>query len=380
MDDENIRHIKRRGSMDRFLDDLMDNLNELGFGRPRQRRNRGNGRDDGGGGSSNDKGIMPILMIALAVAVLYGAFSSFYTIQPHQRGVITRFGQYVRTVDNGLHFMIPFGVDNVTKVEISSQPMTFGYQERTLDRRMLRSGKNRINKESLMLTGDLNVAEVEWKVEYRVSDPRLFLFSARDPLRNIKDLSLSIMRRVVGNRSVSSVLTTDRIGIAVEAKELTQELLDKYNLGVTIVTLKLQGVNPPDEVKPAFNEVNEAKQEQEETINNAEKEYNRVIPEARGKAEQQIADAEGYAVSVLNKAKGASERFRSVYESYRRSPTVTRKRLYLETVEEIMSSLSQVTIVDSNLRGILPLYQNPSQLQSFLNQDNRESEEQGGRR
>ena len=157
------------------------------------------------------------------------------------------------------------------------------------------------------------------------------------------------------------------------------QLKHKYNLGVTIVTLKLQGVNPPDEVKPAFNEVNEAKQEQEETINNAEKEYNRVIPEARGKAEKQIADAEGYAVSILNKAKGESARFRSVYESYRKAPTVTRKRLYLEAVEEIMSSLSQVTIVDSNLRGILPLYQNPSQLQSLLNQGSSDLE-QGGKR
>ena len=180
------------------------------------------------------------------------------------------------------------------------------------------------------------------------------------------------MRRVVGNRSVSSVLTTDRIAIAVEAKELTQALIDKYELGINIVTLKLQDVNPPDEVKPAFNEVNVAKQEQEETINNAEKEYNRIIPEARGKADKQIADAQGYAISTLNKARGESQRFASVYASYSKSPEVTKKRLYLETVEEVMTSLSRITVVDSDLKGIIPLYHKPDALQDFIGDDNKE--------
>lgn len=370
MDDDNIRPInKHKSPGEKVLEDLSNYLSGLGFGKGGS-GNGGSYTDRGGSrGSGKDNSFFSLLVIILFILVGYGAFSSFYTIQPHERGVVTRFGQFVKTVDNGLHFKIPFGVDDVVKVPISSQPMTFGYRERAMDRRITRTSKDKINEESIMLTGDLNVANVEWKIEYRVSDPRLFLFSARDPVRNIRDLSLSIMRRVVGNRSVSSVLTTDRIAIAVEAKELTQELIDKYNLGLNIVTLKLQDVNPPDEVKPAFNEVNVAKQEQEETINNAEKKYNRIIPEARGKAEKQIADAQGYAISVLNKAKGESARFTSVYMAYRKSPNVTKKRLYLETIEDVMTSLSQITIVDSNLKGIIPLYQKPEILKDFIDEN-----------
>lgn len=372
MDDDNVRPINRhRSPGDKIMDEINNFLNELGFGRVgggnRRRSSNGSGR-----GGSSDGSFMSVVMIVLFILVGYGAFSSFYTVQPHERGVVTRFGEYVKTVDNGLHFKIPFGVDDIVKVPISSQPMSFGYRERAMERRITRTSKDKINEESIMLTGDLNVANVEWKIEYRVSDPRLFLFSARDPVRNINDLSLSIMRRVVGNRSVSSVLTTDRIAIAVEAKKLTQELIDKYRLGITIVTLKLQDVNPPDEVKPAFNEVNVAKQEQEETINNAEKEYNRIIPEARGKADKQIADAQGYAVSILNKARGESQRFASVYASYRKSPEVTKKRLYLETVEDVMTSLSRITVVDSDLKGIIPLYQKPDMMQDFLGDDKKE--------
>lgn len=370
MDDDNVRPINRyRGPGDKILDEINNFLHELGFGRVGGGSRR---RSNGSGSSGSEGNFAAVLVVILLIAVGYGAFSSFYTVQPHERGVVTRFGEYVRTVDNGLHFKIPFGVDDVVKVPISSQPMSFGYRERARERRITRTSKDKINEESIMLTGDLNVANVEWKIEYRVSDPRMFLFSARDPVRNINDLSLSIMRRVVGNRSVSSVLTTDRIAIAVEAKELTQELIDKYKLGISIVTLKLQDVNPPDEVKPAFNEVNVAKQEQEETINNAEKEYNRIIPEARGKADQRIADAQGYAVSILNKARGESQRFASVYVSYRKSPKVTRKRLYLETVEDVMTSLAQITVVDSNLKGIIPLYQKPAMLRDFIGDDKKE--------
>ena len=366
MDDDNVRPINRhRSPGDKILDEINTFLNELGFGRV-------GGSGSGSGRRSSNGSFVPLLMIILLILVGYGAFSSFYTVQPHERGVVTSFGEYVKTVDNGLHFKIPFGVDDVVKVPISSQPMSFGYRERAMERRITRTSKDKINEESIMLTGDLNVATVEWKIEYRVSDPRLFLFSARDPVRNINDLSLSIMRRVVGNRSVSSVLTTDRIAIAVEAKKLTQELIDQYQLGITIVTLKLQDVNPPDEVKPAFNEVNVAKQEQEETINNAEKEYNRIIPEARGKADKQIANAQGYAISTLNKARGESQRFASVYASYRKSPEVTKKRLYLETVEDVLTSLSHITIVDSDLKGIIPLYQKPDMLQDFIGNDKKE--------
>lgn len=210
-----------------------------------------------------------------------------------------------------------------------------------------------------MLTGDLNVADVEWIVQYRISDPWKFLFHARDVQKNIRDISMSIMRRVVGDRLVGEILTTGRIEIADEARKLTQEVLDKYDMGITVAAVVLQDVTPPEVVKAAFNDVNAAKQEQEKAINVAEREYNNVIPEAKGKAEQVIADAGGFAVSLINRAKGDATNFNSRLVEYRRAPDVTRRRLYVEAMEEIFSNLDRLVIVDSKVRGVLPLYSSP---------------------
>lgn len=301
------------------------------------------------------KGGMPssrfLVLIAAAVVAALAALSSIYTVGPDQKAVVLRLGRYAATQGPGLHFRLPFGIDQVVKLP------TERILHESFGSRADRSGERVVEQEASMLTGDLNVANVEWIVQYKISDPRKFLFNTRDVRKNLRDVSQSVLRRVVGDRMVSEVLTTGRVEIADDAKRLTQEVLDHYDAGIRVLAVKLQDVNPPPSVQPAFNEVNAAKQEQEKVINEAEREYNRVIPAARGKAEEQIRNAEGYAARVLNHAKGDAARFRQVLAAYRTAPQVTRTRLYLETLEEIYGRFQQLTIVDKGVQGLLPVFQ-----------------------
>lgn len=294
------------------------------------------------------------LRVAAVIVLVAAVFSTFYTVQPQEQAVVLRFGRYVSTHGPGLNLKLPFGVDQVIKVrtEVVHQE-EFGFRRGEGE---LPSEEEAFEKESLTLTGDLNVAVVKWIVQYKVADPRHFLFNTREVIKNLRDVSQSVLRRVVGDRTVSEVLTTGRVEIADEAQRLTQEVLDRYGTGVRIVAVKLQDVNPPVPVRPAFNEVNAAKQDQEKMINQAESEYNRVIPEARGKAEQQIRDAEGYATAAVKRAEGDADRFRRMLAAYRAAPAVTRTRLYMETVEELYSRFKEVTIVDKGVAGVVPVF------------------------
>lgn len=303
------------------------------------------------------EGIVPAKLFLAgvgAVLALLMALSAFYTVDPEEKAVVLRFGRYVSTEGPGLHFRLPFGVDQVVKIPTERiLHENFGFRVEG-DRNS--QGTDAAEDESLMLTGDLNVANVEWIVQYKISDPKKFLFNARDVRKNMRDISQSVLRRVVGDRTVSEVLTTGRAEISDDSKRLTQEVLDRYDVGVTIMAVQLQDVNPPQAVRPAFNEVNSAKQEQEKKINEAEREYNRVIPAARGKAEQEVRTAEGYAMKVVNRATGDADRFRNVLRAYQTSPSVTRTRLYLETVEELFSRFKDITIVDKGVQGLLPVF------------------------
>ncbi len=290
-------------------------------------------------------------MIIVGLIVIAGAFTSFYTVQPEEEAVLIRLGNYVTTTTPGLHFKVPFGIDKVIKVKTTKvHQREFGFRKNS------RTGYGNFDDESLMLTGDLNVADVQWVVQFSISDPYKFLFKTSSPERNIRDVSESIMRRVVGDRLVTEVLTTGRVEIADNARVLMQELLDKYDMGVSIKAVKLQDVNPPDSVKPSFNEVNEAKQEQEKVINQAEEAYNKVIPEARGKADKMIQEAEAYGEEKINRAKGDAAKFADVLRAYKKAPVVTRKRIYLETMEEIFSHFEDITIVDPKVKGLLPVF------------------------
>lgn len=298
-----------------------------------------------------------VKFILLALFLLLGAYTSFYTVQPSEEAVVTRFGRYDRTTPPGLHFLAPFGIEVATKVKTKLVlQQEFGFRTRNVGTHVTNYSQSDFEKESLMLTGDLNVADVEWIVQYQISDPQKYLFAAQDPQRNIRDVSEAIMRRVVGDRTVNEVLTTGRVEIAGDAQRLTQEVLDKYDIGVRVITVKLQDVNPPDMVKPSFNEVNAAKQEQEKAINMAEEAYNKVIPEARGKAEETISHAEGYASAVVNRAQGDSSRFLLTLKEYRQAPEVTRTRIYIETMQELFGRFKNLTIVDDKVKGLMPVF------------------------
>ncbi len=308
--------------------------------------------------SQFSKGFVPFLGVVILVIAV---FSCFYTVEPDEEAVVIRLGRYVNTNQPGLHFKIPFGVDKVIKVKTKQiLQQEFGFRTSNVEVRRTQYSNTNFDTESLMLTGDLNVADVEWAVQYQISDPFKFLFQMSEPIRNIRDVSESIMRRVVGDRLVGEVLTTGRAEIATEAKTLMQEVLNHYDMGVRILSVKLQDVNPPEKVKPSFNDVNAAKQEQEKMINQAEEAYNRVIPQARGEAEQTIAESEGYAAAAINRALGDAEKFSSVLEEFRRAPEVTKKRLYLESMEKLYKRFKEITIVDEKVKGLLPVYQGVS--------------------
>lgn len=294
-------------------------------------------------------------LVAGLVLLLIVLFTSFYTIDPEEVGVVTRFGRYARTTEPGLHLKIPFLVERVQKVPVQRQlKEEFGF--RTVNPGVRSEFTTRgLEEESNMLTGDLNAAVVEWVVQYRVVDPYRFLFRVRNVQETFRAMSEAVMRQVVGDRTVNEILTVGRAEVASEVLLGLQALADQYETGIKVEQVVLQDVNPPDPVKPSFNEVNQAQQERERLVNQAQSEYNRIIPRARGEAEQVIAAAEGYALERVNHARGDSARFTSLYEAYRRAPDVTRRRIYLETMGRILPQAQRKVIVDEDLRSVLPL-------------------------
>jgi membrane protease subunit HflK len=295
-----------------------------------------------------------MLAIAGAVVVLILLFTTFYQVQPEEVGVVVRLGQYVRTTDPGLRMKIPF-VEQVFKIPVQRQlKEEFGFRTEDAGVRSTFSEAD-FTGESIMLTGDLNVAVVEWIVQYRVSDPYLYLFKVRNVTDTFRAMNEAVMRQVVGDRTVTEVLTIGRQAIETRVEELLREMTMQYEMGITIEQVVLQDVNPPDPVKPSWDEVNQAQQQRDRMINEARAEYNKVIPLARGEAEQAVLEAEGYGLNRVNRAEGESARFRSVHDAYRRAPDVTRRRLYLETMERVMPRMGAKLLLDPAARGIVPL-------------------------
>ena len=296
---------------------------------------------------------IPVAIIVLFILV--GLRSLIYSIGPDEVGVIQRFGKFIGLSSPGLHVKIPFGVDMVTPIKVEKVLKDeFGFRTMESGVRTTYSARN-YEEESLMLTGDLNILDVRWIVQFKIKDPVKLLFATRRPEDNIHDISEVVMRRFVGDYSVDEVLTTKREEIDDLAQQEIQRILDTYNVGVQIVTIKLLDVNPPEKVKPAFNEVNEAKQEKEKMINQAWEAYNKVIPKAKGTAEKTIREAEGYATDKINRAKGESERFLATLKEYKKEPDITKKRLYLETLMQVLPNAKEKYIIDSQQKSILPL-------------------------
>ncbi|MCG6118601.1 MAG: FtsH protease activity modulator HflK [Aquimonas sp.] len=323
---------------------------------------RGSRAGGGGGGTPQMPQLPkpPLGMIAAGAAVviaLWGVSSVFYTVQPEERAVVKRFGEVVKIADPGLHFKLPFGVDAVQLVATERVlKQEFGF--RSLDSRggeATQYSSQDFPEESLMLSGDLNIIDVSWVVQYRISDPMKFIYSMREPTRTLRDISESVMRRAVGNRLGSEVLTTGREQIGVLVRKEVQEALDQYQTGIHVMTVELQDVLPPRAVQPAFNEVNEARQERERMINEAQKQANQQLPLARGQANRAIAEAEGYATERVNQALGETARFSSILTEYRVAPEVTRTRMYLETLNEMLPNVGSVVVQQKGAMPPVPL-------------------------
>jgi membrane protease subunit HflK len=292
----------------------------------------------------------------LILIILLLPWFSFVQVGPEELGVITRFGKYVREVEPGLNAKIPI-FEKIRKVPVERQQKEeFGFRTISSGIRSeyTRSG---VTDESLMLTGDLNLADVEWVVQYRISDAYSYLFKVRDPVNSLRDISEAVMREIVGNRTVNEVLTVGRTEIALEVQRVTQEICNDYSLGIKIEQVVLQDVNPPDLVKDAFNAVNQAQQEKETLINQAKSEYNKIIPWARGQADETINKAEGYATERINNAMGEATRFNALYSEYVKAPDVTKRRIYLETMRTAIPKLGHKIITDGKGNNILPLLQ-----------------------
>jgi membrane protease subunit HflK len=304
----------------------------------------------------------PFIVIAGVAVLLIFLWSSWFTVQPEETAVVQRFGKIVRTAEPGLHFKLPYGIETVRLVPTARVlKEEFGFRslastpgQRTQYSGNQPSGNQTYKTESLMLTGDLNVIDVQWILQYRIEDPIRYLFHVRDTRQTIRDITEAVMRRVVGNRLGSDVLTVGRVGVSTTVKEEIQLILSAYETGVRLVTVELQDVTPPDPVKPAFNEVNEARQDKERTINQAEEQVNRELPKAGGEAARSVREAEGYAIERVNRARGEASRFQAILAEYQQAPEVTRRRLHLEALGRFMTDMKGLYIVDSDQKAMVP--------------------------
>ena len=298
-----------------------------------------------------------VLFAILGLIVLGVLATSYYTVEADEIAVVLMFGKSVRQAEPGLHFKLPLGIERAINVPVRKVfKEEFGF-------RTLRAGVRTqydtrdYSDESLLLTGDLNIADVEWVVQYKIKDPKTFLFFVRNPRQTLRDLSESVMSRIIGDRTVTEVLTVGRIEIAAVVEEHLQELLDLYQTGLDVASVTLQDVNPPEQVKAAFNAVNEAKQEKERLINEAWRDYNQSVPKSKGLAAQKISEAQGYALKRVNEAQGDADRFKSIRSEYQKAKEVTRRRLYLEAMREVLPQVKEIYVIDGEVNAPIPILQ-----------------------
>lgn len=297
---------------------------------------------------------MPIAALALLALLVLAGVNSYYTVEPQETAVVKRFGKFVYTRGAGLHFKIPLGVDHVQKV-VTGRVLQREYGYRTLQpENRSRPASRGYEEESIMLSGDLNVVDLQWTVQYKVEEPVSYLFRVHDVEGTLDDISQSVIRRIVGNRYSDDVLTVGRASIAEHARVEIQNIMDQYQSGLRVVTVQLQNVNPPQAVRGAFNEVNESQQEKERMINEAQEAYNQRIPRAQGQARQTITQAEGYALERVNRAEGEARRFNDILTAYEKAPDVTRRRMYIEAFETLSNKVERLYVLDQKQSSILP--------------------------
>lgn len=295
-----------------------------------------------------------IIRGVIALLVVIGIFSCFSSVPADSEGILIRLGRYQGTVKPGLRFKLPWGIDQLVIIPVERQlKLEFGFA--TKGARNPDQASQEPEAEQSMVTGDLNMALVEWVIQYRIDTPKQYLFMVMEPGETLRDASESVMREVVGDRTVDEVLTIGRQDIENETLLRLKKLTELYGLGVTIMQVQLKDVHPPRGVQASFNEVNQAQQEKEQMINMANGEYNKAVPKARGEADQRLRGAEGYALQRVNEAQGDADRFNALFREYSKAPEVTRQRLYLEVMGTVLPALERKVILDERAGQLLPL-------------------------
>ncbi len=295
-----------------------------------------------------------IIMLILIIVIIAGVKTGFYMVDATEQAVITRFGRYDKTVGPGLHYKIPFGIDKNYNVPVRVvQTEQFGFQ--TIKAGETNEYKNNITDESTMLTGDLNIIDVEWIIQYHIIDPKAWLFNVKNKRQTIRDISRAVINTLVGDRAILSIMGSERNSIETKGLELMNSNYKQLGLGIKVNTVKLQNIVPPKGVQDAFEDVNKSIQDMNRLINEGKEAYNAEIPKAQGEADQTILVAQGYATERVNKAKGDVSRFNSVYEEYKKAPKVTRERIYLETMESVFGNQKNATLIDGKLNNMLPI-------------------------
>jgi membrane protease subunit HflK len=300
------------------------------------------------------KFIFPVLVIVFIVVTGYTAF---YTVKANEEAVILRFGRYTETAGPGLHTKIPYGIDRVLKGEVKriyNEEFGFRTEQRGFSS-MVNYDYPETAEEKLMLTGDLNCAEVHWVIRYKIKTLEEYFFNVRNVRETIRGTSQAVMRTLIGDRSIDEVLTIGRTDIEQKARDDIQKALNGYKCGIDIQTVLLKGVDPPAPVKDAFNAVNQAIQIRDKIINDAEGQKNKILPAAEGKKEQVIRESEGYRIRRINEASGDTKAFLAVYEEYQKAEDVTRRRLFLETMSKIIPKCEKLYIIDKDVKGFLPM-------------------------
>lgn len=306
--------------------------------------------------SGGPRGVIVLAVLAVLALTGLGAWTAYYTVPSDSVAVVQRFGKYLKEVPPGLHFKLPLGIDAATIVPVKRQlKQEFGFATPGATDPYQSPHPQDATRETQMVTGDLNAALVEWVVQYRISDPFKFLFDVRDPSQTLRDVSESVMREVVGDRTVDEVITIGRQEIETEALTKMQALSTKYAMGISIDQVQLKNINPPQPVQESFNEVNQAQQEKEKLINEARRDYNKVIPLAEGQKDQRIREADGYRLKRINEAEGDVARFSALLAEYSKAPEVTRRRIYIETLQDVMPGIRSKIIIDEQTRSLLPL-------------------------
>jgi len=298
-----------------------------------------------------------ILVVIGVIVLLVIMFSSFFIVDQQEESAVLLFGKYNRLTGPGLHFKLPFGIEqsiNVPTQRILKEE--FGFRTETPGVQSVYSAAD-FPDESTMLTGDLNIVDVEWIIQYQITDAKAWLFNVADHNKTIRDISVSVINMLVGDRTIFDVLGQERANIEVQGQDLMNGLYKKYGLGIRVTTVKLQNIVPPKgSVQDAFEDVNKAIQDRSKMINEGKEAYNQAIPKARGQADQTVQEAEGYAIERVNRAKGDVSRFLAVYDEYRKSPEVVRTRLYYEMYDEVFGGAPEGTdLIDKNLSNFIPL-------------------------